>query len=313
LDDARALAVIVSSCRAAHSCAREINQRSRDIADFARRLKVRRIFERIANCARRSPAHLQRVLNHGVHSAIDEEVIDTETIELLIDNLLAPFASVPRNEASLTALRATVPKSMRSNINGADCAELRSFFAESASFVKQEYEALHAFEQRNVESALTSLRNCKEAKLDAAKVSETMAKALDDGDEDAMGAALHDLITDYVAAVARVWLQNGLKPARGAHPSKEHYRAKFHRFVDLLLTAVVEPWSKRHDGNFEKMAAELRQLHAELPKDIQKIASPAPRRSDVQWLVTDDHVKKALARFKKSTSKHHKRSPLAKR
>jgi hypothetical protein len=33
----------------------------------------------------------------------------------------------------------------------------------------------------------------------------------------------------------------------------------------------------------------------------------------VQWLVTDDHVKKALARFKKSTSKHHKRSPLAKR
>jgi hypothetical protein len=118
LDDARALAVIVSSCRAAHSCAREINQRSRDIADFARRLKVRRIFERIANCARRSPANLQRVLNHGVHSAIDEEVIDTETIELLIDNLLAPFASVPRNEASLTALRATVPKSMRSNING---------------------------------------------------------------------------------------------------------------------------------------------------------------------------------------------------
>jgi hypothetical protein len=80
-----------------------------------------------------------------------------------------------------------------------------------------------------------------------------------------------------------------------------------------LLTAVVEPWSKRHDGNFEKMAAELRQLHAELPKDDQKIVSPAPRRSDVQWLVTDDHIKKALARFKKSTSKHHKRSPLAKR
>ena len=47
-----------------------------------------------------------------------------------------------------------------------------------------------------------------------------------------------DLITNYVASVAQIWLRHGIRPGRAVHPSNPNYRSKFHRFVDLVLTAV---------------------------------------------------------------------------
>jgi len=75
LDDARAQAVLIASYRASHACAHAINERSRDIAAFAERLKLRKIFRRVAKCARRSPAHLRRVLDRGVSSAIRDSIV----------------------------------------------------------------------------------------------------------------------------------------------------------------------------------------------------------------------------------------------
>jgi hypothetical protein len=50
-------------------------------------------------------------------------------------------------------------------------------------------------------------------------------------------------------------------------------------------------------------AAKLYEAHARLPKDVRKNVSPTARRSDVEWLVSDDHVTKALARFKETSSR----------
>jgi hypothetical protein len=285
LDDANALSIVAAAFQAAHACARAEDKRSRDAAYFAQRLKVRGIFQRIANCARRSPAKLRRDLNDGVESAFHDPVVDEESLEKLFDNLPSAFASAPRSEVSQTVLRAMLPKPMRAKLN--DRSKVRRFLAESTSLLKQEYAALHPIDQRKVEAALTRLWNRRGATADAANVSETIAKALKGRKVDGIRLTVHDLVTKYAATVAHIWNQHGVKPVRSASST-------FHRFVDIVLIAAVEPWSKRHAVSFNDILAEQREIHRSLPKDLQRLSRPTPRRSDIQWLVTDDHVKKAI-------------------
>lgn len=110
----------------------------------------------------------------------------------------------------------------------------------------------------------------------------------------------HDLITDYVEAVVLIWQQEGLRPGRATRRWDSTYRSRAHRCADLVLTSVVEPWLKRHDGDQTKRLASLRKAHAQLPPDIRKIVRAGLRRGDVEWLVREDHVKKAPARVQKS-------------
>jgi hypothetical protein len=93
-------------------------------------------------------------------------------------------------------------------------------------------------------------------------------------------------------------MHHAITPGRTVNPSNPNYRGKFHRFLDLVLTAVVDPWSKRHDRAQVERASKLRKAHARLSEDVRKVVSPAPRRSDVEWLVSDESVKKALARIR---------------
>ena len=296
LDEAKALSVLTPTFQAAHVCAQAKDKRSSDIAYLNQQRKVHGIFERIANCARRSPANLRRALNNGTYSAFHDRVVDEESIEILFDNLFAAFASAPQSDVSPTVLRVMFPKHMQAKLN--DHSKVRSFFAESATFLKQEYAALHPIDQHKVETALTRSLNCQDAADDAANVSETIAKALD-GEADRISSAIRDLVIDYVVVTADVWRQHGLKPARASNPYKEDQRSKFHRFTDLVLIAAVEPGSKRHDSNLEEVHAELRRARMKLPPDLRKCISTKPRRADTEWLVTDDDVRAALARIQK--------------
>ncbi len=296
LDDARAQAVLIASCRASHACTQAINQRSRDIADFAARLKLRKIFTRVAKCARRSPAPLRRALDRGC-SAIHDNIVDAESIEELIHALVAAFASFPKEATSLTVLRAVTPRSsLPEGANFESRHRLRHSFAEASDLLQQDYSALGAIDQRRIESALTDLRD-NNPEFDAGDVCDSISSALV-GDK-GINAAIHDLITGYVVALAEIWLQHGIKPGRAVHPSNPNYQGKFHRFADLVLTSAVEPWSKRHDGPNQKLSATLRNTHAQLPADIRRFVSYAPRRGDVEWLVSEDHVRAAIVRLKK--------------
>jgi hypothetical protein len=292
LADARAKAVLIDSYRAAHSSAQAINQRSRDIADFAARARFRKIFKRMAKCARRSPARLRCVLDHDVASAIENDIVDSESAEALIHALVAAFASSPEEASSLAVLRALTHSSLP-KYGELDRRSLRRCFAEASDFLQEDYSALQATDQRSIESALTELRK-NDLESNAADVCESIANAL--GDDKVIDPAIHDLITEYVAAVVDVWLQHGIKPTRSVRFSHPNYRGKFHRFADLVLTAAVEPWSKRHDDDQHQLSERLRNAHAQLPSDIRKFVSGAPRRCDVEWLVSDDHVRRALSR-----------------
>ena len=80
------------------------------------------------------------------------------------------------------------------------------------------------------------------------------------------------VITNYVMKVAKIWSEAGLKSSRAI-------RSKFHRFAELILVAITAPWSLQH---------ELRELPAESQpwKTMQN--------AGYQWMVRDDHVRKAF-------------------
>jgi hypothetical protein len=50
------------------------------------------------------------------------------------------------------------------------------------------------------------------------------------------------LIIDYVAVIVDLWRAAGLRPARAHDPANPKYRSHFHRFVELVLTAMIDPW-----------------------------------------------------------------------
>lgn len=310
--DDPARAVLLASFSAAHACAHAINQRARDAFDTAGCLKLRNIFSRVARCVRRSSASLRRILDSSVRSSVHHTIIDSESIEALVESVVAAFASFPKEASSLTVLRAITPRSsLPKGAKFESPARLRPYFAEASALLKEDYSALRAIDQRKVETALTALRDSRDTELDAADVCEAIANALDDHEE--ISTAVHDLITEYVAVLAEIWLKHGVKPGRAVHPSNPNYRGKFHRFAEFVLTAVVEPWSKRHDGDHREALAELCKAHAQLPKEDRKFVGRALRRSDVEWLVSDDHVKKALAQVKKRPSKLHNQPALIQR
>ena len=301
LDDVRAQAVLIASYGASHACAQAINERSREIADFATCLKLQQIFTRVAKCARRSPSPLRRVLDRSISSALGDNIVDAENIEALIHALVAAFARFPKEASSLTVLRAITPRSsLPKSANFESRNRLRRRFAEAADLLKQDYAALRAGDQHAIESALTELRD-NNAEFDAADVCAAISRTLGQNEGEVIAPFVHDLITDYATAIAQIWRQYGIRPARARNPSDPAYRGKFHRFADLVLTSVVDPWSKRHDVDRREMLTSLRKAVAGLPAEYRRIVSPAARRSDVELLVSEDHIRKAIARVQKTT------------
>ena len=78
-------------------------------------------------------------------------------------------------------------------------------------------------------------------------------------------------------------------------------------FVDLVLTAVTEPWTLRHLVSVDDVRLQARLAHARLLAAFRRIASPAPKQTDIMWPVSEDHIKKALRKLcKKHASILHK-------
>jgi hypothetical protein len=300
LPEEKARAVVQFSLAAALGCAQRIDQRAQDVFQVGDRKRLRKIFARIARCAKRMPALRRHALDRKVRVTLHLGTIDSEAIETLIETLITAFGRWPKTEPSLTVLRSVIPRSL-SAIFGTSTPRARRGFAEAAIFLQKDYSALRAIDQRSVESALTALLEKRKDKVDTADVCMTFSRALAPNQRDQTSPAAADLIIDYVAAVANIWSQYGLRPARARDPGNAAYHSRFHRFAELVLTSVVDPWSKRHDCNQMERLAGLRKAHAALPRDIGPSVRPTPRRSDVEWLISDDHLRKAIPRIQKTT------------
>jgi len=288
--------VLQHSLVAAHACAWRMEQSALDVFQMRNRKTLRKIFARMARCLKRLPASQRRAIDGRVRIYLRQMPMDSERVETLIETLVVGFGKRPKGQPSLTALRAVTPGAPSAKIlTETSDARLRHRFAKAAALLQQDYAALPATDQRDVEVALTALVQERRDTFNTVDVCRTLARVLDSNTRVKPSSTAAGLTTDYVTNVARIWRQHGLRPSRATHPSNATYRSKFHRFVDLVLTFVVDPWSKRHDGNQGETLTKLRKVHAELSEDIRRLARPALPRSDVEWLVSEDHVKKALA------------------
>jgi hypothetical protein len=295
LSNEEAMAILLPSVYAAQACAQAIDRKAQDVRASRNRKRLRKIFARMAKCAHRLPAFRRHALDRKVCSILRHEAIDSERMESLIEDLVKAFGTSPKTEPSLTILRAVTSGLASAIVVTASTVGLRRRFTEAAILLREDYSALPALDQRQVESALTHLSETTDDNFDAADVCMTMSKALDRNGRDEISRSIADLITDYVAEVANVWRQHGLRPARARDNLDKSYQGRFHRFVELILTSVVDPWSRRHDGDQHEMLVKRRKSHDQLPQDVRRIVGAGLQRSDVEWLVADDHLKRALA------------------
>jgi hypothetical protein len=121
-----------------------------------------------------------------------------------------------------------------------------------------------------------------------------MASAAHAGGSDRGGREIYALIVDYVAEVADIWRSAGLWPTRVFNPSSVDRRSMFHRFADLVLTAIVEPGSRRHDNNLDVVKQQILSALARIPERDRPGNAATLRRCDSEWLASDDHLKKVL-------------------
>jgi hypothetical protein len=274
----RARELTVNSVSLAHACAQAINQRAKTIAEYETRIKIRHALARLARCTRRAPAGLRLALDEGIRPLVASGVADTEVIEEILDATATVFAHSPDNEAARTALGAlSVTSSYGRRIIG----------------LSSDYSGLDFDSRHKCESALSVLSRKTDA-ITASAVFKALAAAMATDRPIGVRADVSDLIVSYVAGVAMLWRKVGLLPTRATRRWDPKYKSRFHRFVELLLTAMTEPSSRRHDENIGFIAHKTRAAHTRLPPELWRLVSPRLRRTDVEWLVSEDHVKKAL-------------------
>jgi hypothetical protein len=279
LSETSSMHIILGSVSAAHKCAREINRRAASRFEAHTRNKLYNAFVRVAKCATRAPERLRQSLEQAFIPIVQQDPIDLEVIEATLDATASAFLQHCDEESAKTALKA---------LGVADVDGIRQVGA------KVDFSGLDKARQRKVETALSNLKKLPGSRLKASNVFETMASALDA--EEIQSDEIATLIIDYVAGVASLWREAGITPSRARHPADLKYKSSFHKFVEFVITAILEPGSLRHDGELDVRAQAIKRRHAELPQDFRSIASPSLRRSDVEWIVSDDHLKKALVR-----------------
>jgi hypothetical protein len=271
--------LVIESVSSAHTCARRVDERSRTVAQAQSIINLSKAFARIANCAKRGSAKLRQELDQAMIVLLRQTPVDLEVMEAIFDAAKTSFAKYCEEEPAKTAL-----------------AALGTLVEDGVhrSALKVEFESLPSASHLRMETALSELATSVGGDLTAVQVLRKMASMFKAKVVNA-DPEIATLIVDYVAVVADLWRAAGLRPGRARKDADPKYRSHFHRFVELVLTAIIDPWSRRHDDDVEKHARALFRAHSELRGDYKKIGKGL-RRSDVEWLVSEDHIRRALGK-----------------
>lgn len=280
-----ARAVVLELMAAAQVCAEAINRQSDDLVEGNTREKLCGAFKRLANCCRRAPAKLRKRLDGTIGPMVQHGFVDAELVEDILDATAIEFAKSPNEKAAATALR-TMFVAMPDR--------------EPSNWIKSAYGGLCSESQRNAEAALLNLRNQQKG-LTAAAVFDALASALKVNPVRKTDLKVSKLICDYVSETASIWRVAGLNPGRAFDPADATYKSKFHRFADLILTALAEPWTQRHAGNLDDLRErlyraqkKLEMAQKKLPPEVRISVSGALRPCDQGWLISDHILKQAL-------------------
>ena len=273
--------LILDSVLAAQRCADSVNRRTKRNIRRSSMAELQAACRRIANCCKRSPAPLKKLLDATTRDLVglDETIIDSEFIELLFEATAKTFSRFPSGEAAKTALR-------------------KRFTAENhyppMDWMKASYDSLDREAHERCEATLRTLSK-NTVGLTAETVFLSIASALD---VDIRKRENHSenivVITSYLEEIAVQWKKAGLKPTRAVHSDDPTYLSRFRRYSDLILTAVWEPWSKRHKDNLTEIRGKIYESHSLLPNAVQPYVSAALRKCDEGWLIGDYALRRAL-------------------
>jgi hypothetical protein len=252
---------------AAYDCAVAINNRSQSVDERRRSSELKSALGRISNCIRRAPASLRHELDEEVSALLRSGDADSEVIETIFRHSRAVFERFPELEPARTALSAL--RVYR------DCGF-------DAIGLVSDFESLGPLVQEACRLALVRVIK-SESTIDAATFFMVLADAIPKPDRELAGAV--DLIITYVVAVAEAWHDIGLQPRRGP---------KFRKFCDLVLAALIEPETSRHDEKLEERSKRAWERQKQLPPEERKWIRGGLRRTDSQWLVTAHCLREGL-------------------
>jgi hypothetical protein len=106
------------------------------------------------------------------------------------------------------------------------------------------------------------------------------------------------IFQDYVVDVGSIWQAAGLYPTRARNYQDPTYKSRFHRFTDLILTALAEPWTHRYDANLNEIRRRAFDARARMPDEFRRV-SAALRQCDEGWLISDHILRQALRKLVK--------------
>jgi hypothetical protein len=201
---------------------------------------------------------------------IQSQIIDLEVVESIFEAAKTIFKQYPACKPSSTALAAL--------------EELR----------KADYSTLGMAMRYNTEHAIADLSET--SNITAADLFAAMAAVLSGEKTGVPSMHSRQIRLRFLKKLAKVWLQGGLKPSRVIHPERPAYKSSFHRYADLILTAMAEPWAKRHsDGAvLETLRRDLWVAHSRPPVELRPHISAGLRRADREWLIVDEYLRDAL-------------------
>jgi hypothetical protein len=255
-------------------------RRAQIIGEYELRCKVGSAFSRLGKSVKRAPADARHSLDRWMSFLIRSDAdADAELIEEILDAVLEIFAPYSEHEFAKTALRVL-------GVRNSDETQI--------ILLKTDYQGLGPPSRSSCEKALSLLVRGS-TPISALVVFQALASAIDTNPPKGIPPDSGDLLVAYVAAVGELWRRVGLRTGRGNHPADRKYRSKFHRFVELVLTAIVEPSTSRHSGKIDDIARQIRDRHAKLSPEARSEFSPSLRRADREWLVSEHHVREALA------------------
>jgi hypothetical protein len=270
LPNSKALSIILRSVPVAQDCVVTENHRVNDFVQAQTLVKVQAACDRISKCIKRAPAFLREELNQPILPLFRNNVIDLEVVESILETARITFERKLSCESAITAL------------------------ASLENVGKEDFSILGMSARHNVEKTLGELSISKSAT--AADVFAAMAAVLRRENSSRLNMHSRSTRKGYISQLAEVWRQGGLQPSRAIHPENPRYKSRFHRYAELVLTTMAEPWAKRHNGDvvLDTLRMDIWRAHANLPGDIRPGVSATLRRSDHEWLIADEYLKASI-------------------
>ena len=267
LPNPKALSVIFGSVTAAHSLLKNENSHAQKYERLRVRRKVAKLCKRLWKCANRAPAVIRRRLDMRILRLIRRCTIDLEVIEAVFQAIKLTFQGFPNCEASKTALEA---------FEGApvEAIEIKGRKSKDG-IIPVDFSAAQLTFHADLQKAMVDIVHGPKGRGCTATVRLLQALAAELDNSKPLKTSSHELFAAYLAEIAEVWRQVGLRPTRARDFMDPTYKSRFHRFAELILTWLTESSEKQ----LPPPASGSRIFSLEIAPD---------------WRISDDHVRAAL-------------------